>query len=308
MDEERRSAKQGIGLLIACYSAWGLLPLYWKFLANIPSDQILAHRIFWSFLFVTVLIFAQGRWPEIKAVFRSKKNILALFLCSLFISSNWYIYIWAVNHGHIVETSLGYYINPLLSVALGIIVLRERLTFWQVVSFSLAAIGVTVLTVEYGKFPWIGLSLATTFAVYGLAKKLVKVDSLTGLTMETFMAMPFALAYILYVEINGTGLVGNISWLEFFVLLCSGVVTALPLLWFARGAKAVAMSTVGFFQYLSPTIQLFLGIFVYHETFSYVHAISFSFIWLGLLLYTLSFTGLLGSKRKTVAAKAQKTL
>lgn len=308
MEEERRSVKQGAGLLIASYAAWGLLPLYWKFLSNIPSDQILAHRIFWSFFFVTILIFAGRHWSEIKTVFHSKKNILAIFLCSLIISGNWYIYIWAVNHDHIVESSLGYYINPLISVALGVIVLRERLSFWQIVSFTMAAIGVSVLTVEYGKFPWVGLSLALTFAVYGLAKKLVKVDSLTGLTLETFMAMPFALAYIFYVENNGTGLTGSISLIEFIALLCSGVVTALPLLWFARGAKAVPMSTVGFLQYLSPTIQLFIGIFVFHETFSYIHAISFSFIWLGLLLYTFSFTGLLGAKRKKSVPSTPKTL
>lgn len=294
--------KQGVLMLIVAYGAWGLLPLFWKFLQNIPSGQILAHRILWSFLFVAALIMLTARWQEVKAVLRNAKSVMALVVSSLLISSNWFIYIWAVNHDHVIDTSLGYYINPLISVALGMVVLRERLTVWQILSLSLAAVGVAVLTIEYGKFPWIGLSLALTFAFYGLAKKTVSVEPLVGLTLETFMAMPFALVYILILESSGTGVIGRASFAEWIGLICSGVVTALPLLWFARGAKQVAMSTIGFLQYLSPTFTLLLGVFVFNESFSTVHLISFSLIWCGLLVYTLSFTGLLRTKQKNAAS------
>lgn len=288
--ETKQKMRAGVIYTIAAFVAWGLLPLYWKYLESVPSDEILAHRIFWSFLFVAMILLMKGRWKSIKSVLVNKKSLLCVLLCSLLISANWFIYIWAVTRGHVIEASMGYYINPLLSVAFGMVVLRERLTSMQNISLVLAIIGVAVLTIQYGKVPWIALSLAMTFALYGLAKKLVNVDALTGLALETVMVTPFALAYLLSLEIKGTGAIGTSTGMVLLLLICSGVATALPLLWFARGAKMVTLSMIGFFQYLAPSISLLLGVFVFKESFTMVHFISFTFIWCGLLLYSLSYT------------------
>jgi chloramphenicol-sensitive protein RarD len=288
--KNQQGMKAGIGYAILAYVTWGVLPLYWKLMESISSIEILAQRIFWSFIFVAVLLTILRRWSNVKSVLTHKKTMLSALFCSFLISGNWFIYIWAVNHGHVIEASLGYYINPLISILLGIVVLRERLAFWQVVSLVLAAVGVFILTVEYGKIPWIAFSLALSFAFYGLAKKQqANVDALTGLTLETVLSAPFAFVYLLMLEANGTGGFGTSSWGILLLFIGSGVVTAMPLLWFARSTKMVPLSTIGFIQYLAPTISLLLGIIVFKESFTLVHAISFAFIWCSLVLYSLSY-------------------
>jgi len=283
----------GILYAAAAFTAWGFLPLYWKILKRVPAGEILAHRILWSFIFVSLIIVVYGRWDRLKEVVSNKSNRVSIFFSALLISANWFIYIWAVNDNQVVEASLGYYINPLLSVVLGMVFLRERLNFWQLVSLLSASTGVAVITLKYGKIPWIALSLALTFGLYGLVKKIANLDSITGLALETLFVAPAALVFLIFKQINGTGSFGMVSVNVTFLLAFSGVVTAMPLLWFAQGAKRVPLSTVGFIQYLAPTISLFLGIFIFNEPFTKTHVISFGFIWSALALYSLAQTNFL---------------
>ncbi len=280
----------GIWYAVAAYTAWGFLPLYWKGLQQVPAAEILAHRILWSFLFVSAILVVYGRWRSIKEVIADRKNRIGIFLGALMISANWFIYIWAINADQIVEASLGYYINPILMILLGLAVLRERLDFWQLISVLMASTGVAIITLQYGKIPWVALSLALTFGLYGLVKKLVKVDSIIGLALETIFVAPVALIYVITKQLGGTGSFGTVSFNITLLLICSGVATATPLLWFAQGAKRVPLSTIGFIQYLSPSISLLLGIFLYKEQFTKVHLISFGFIWCALVMYTVSRT------------------
>ncbi|KKM10687.1 transporter [Clostridiales bacterium PH28_bin88] len=273
------------------FTAWGFLPLYWKLLATIPAEEILAHRILWSFVFVSGILFYSGNWNNLKQVLKNRNNLLTIFLCSVFISINWFTYIWAINSRHVVEASMGYYINPLFVVFLGITVLKEKITFWQTIALIIAATGVVIITVQYGKVPWIALVLATSFGIYGLLKKVLKVDSVLGLALETAFITPAALAFILLKQMSGTGAIGVVSLSTTTLLMGSGVATATPLLWFARGAQRIELSSIGFLQYISPTISLLLGVFVFKEAFTRVHLFSFGFIWAALMVYSWSTFG-----------------
>ncbi|AMA73292.1 MULTISPECIES: EamA family transporter RarD [Aneurinibacillus] len=292
-EEEEREKAAGVAYIVIAYVVWGLLPLYWKYLDDIPAFEILAHRIFWSFVFVVFLLFFYRRWNVFATAFKNRNNLLFAFFSSVLISANWFVYIWGVNNGHVVEASLGYYINPLLNVVLGVLVLRERLTGWQITALALASVGVAILTVQHGRIPWIAVALATTFALYGLVKKKAQTEALVGLVLETAFMAPLALMYILLLETRGSGALGYGSSLTLLMLVGTGVVTALPLLWFAKGARVVPLSTIGFIQYVSPTISLLIGVFVFKEAFTFVHLVSFSLIWSALLLYSLSYTNVL---------------
>lgn len=283
-----KSSKAGVLYALAAYTAWGLLPIYWKALQGVPAREILAHRITWSFVFVALLIVYKKQWGKIRSVLRDRSKALGLLLSALLVTSNWYIYIWAVNSNKVVEASLGYYFNPLIVVLMGIIVLGERIDRWQIASIVLACVGVLILTLEYGKIPWISLGLATTFALYGLAKRLVAVDSLLGLTLETAVVTPVAIIYLWTAGANSGGTISHFGVPTLLLLMGAGIVTAIPLLWFAHAAKNVPFTTIGFIQYLSPTLSLLLGVFVYHEEFTPTHALSFGFIWLALAVYSIS--------------------
>ncbi|MDR7072349.1 EamA family transporter RarD [Fictibacillus barbaricus] len=285
---------KGIWYAAVSYLIWGFLPLYWKPLNMVGSGEILAHRIFWSFVLMLAVMIVLKRTKELKRdvkfLFSSKKQFFSVFAASLLISGNWLLYIWAVNANHVVEASLGYYINPLVNVVLGMIVLKERLNSWQITSFVIAACGVFLLTWQYGKFPWVALSLALSFGLYGLAKKLGSFDSLTGLTFETMFVVPIAFIYLAYIEWKGTGsfLFGGMN--TTVLLWGAGLVTAVPLICFAQGVKRITMTMTGFLQYIAPTIMLLLGVFIYHETFTMIHVISFTLIWVALLIFTISKT------------------
>ena len=283
---------------LAAFISWGLLPMYWKLLQQVPSSEILAHRVFWSFVLVSVLLFIKGQWAALKQTLAVKKNRIPLLLSTMLISVNWFLYIWAVNANHIVEASMGYYINPLFSVFLGVVVLHERLNFWQLVSLVIAAGGVLMITVEYGKFPWIALTLALTFGLYGLAKKIVSVDALIGLGLETACVAPICLTYIVFQQFQGIGSLGTVSLTITLLLIFSGVVTAFPLLWFAQAAKKIPLSRVGFIQYVSPTLMLLLGVIIFKEPFTKVHLISFGCIWCALVLYSFSHTAFLNNRQQ----------
>ncbi len=283
-----KKSNSGVLYAIGAYGIWGILPIYWKAMKQIPAGDILAHRIFWSFLFLAAIISGLRKWDEFRHAFTSVRSILAVSLASILISTNWLVYIWAVNSNHIVEASLGYYINPLLTIMLGMIVLRERADFWQFVSIALAFIGVGFLTYQYGRVPWVALTLAVSFAVYGLVKKLSKLSSLTGLAAETMMVAPLALGFLIFqISTQAVAYVDISLWMVAMIIL-TGVVTSVPLLLFAQGAKRVSLSTLGFVQYLSPSLSLLIGIFIYKEKFTHIDLISFSCIWVALAIFSLT--------------------
>ncbi|PZE20356.1 EamA family transporter RarD [Paenibacillus xerothermodurans] len=279
---------QGIIYGLLAYLAWGLLPLYWRLFQTMPAWEILAHRMVWSFVFVALLVTVARRWRQLIGVISSGKSKLAVCLCAFFISINWFLFIWAVNNGHVIETSLGYYMNPLISVFFAVIFLKERLRLGQWAAIILAAAGVVIMAVQYGHIPWVAIALAVSFAFYGLAKKMANLDTLLGLTWETLVVVPISLCYLLYLQTQGTAAVLQLSGFSLVLLLLSGAATALPLFWFAQAAKLLPLSMVGFIQYIAPTTSLLLAIFVFHEPFTEGQLISFSFIWFALIVYSIA--------------------
>lgn len=288
--------EQQSGVLNAAFSyiLWGVLPVYWKLLHHVDADQILANRIFWAFFFMAAVLILTNKWTLFAGTLRglasNKKQLAALTVASLLISINWFIYIWAVNTDQMIEAALGYYINPLVSVLLGMVFLKERLSVIQYTSFALAAIGVLIMTISYGQFPAIAIALAVSFGLYGLAKKVIKVDPAVGLALETMVVMPLAALYLGYLFIQGNSSLFSGSWSTSILLTGAGAATAIPLLYFAKGAQRIPLATLGILQYIAPTLTLILGIFVYKESFSSVHLLAFSFIWSALILYSLSRT------------------
>ncbi|MBE0432688.1 EamA family transporter RarD [candidate division WOR-3 bacterium] len=287
MSQIDRGKRQGIVYTAVAFFAWGLLPIYWKALDAVPALEILAHRIIWSFVLTVCVLLVQGKSDALRLLSK-KDNRRSLLLTSGLIGTNWFIYIYAVNSDRIVEASLGYYSNPLLSVMLGILVLKERLNLMQVIAFLLACSGVIYLTVDYGRFPWIAVVLACAFALYGLLKKTTDIEPMDGLMVETMFLAPAALAVILYQAATQRGALLTLSPQVDLLLIFAGAVTTLPLYWFTRGARRIRLSSVGFLQYIAPTLMLFIGIFLYRESFTAAHFVSFGLVWAGLFLYTLS--------------------
>ncbi len=279
--------RQGIAYTAVAFFTWGVLPFYWKALGEVPALEILAHRILWSFLFITVVLVIQKK-VYVKRLLHDGNTRRALLLTSGLIGLNWFTYVYAVNSERIVEASMGYYINPILSVFLGIIILKERLNLLQLVAFLLACAGVVYLTLDYGRFPWISVLLACAFALYGLFKKTTDVDSMPGLMIETMLLAPIALFIVIYQTLTGRGALFSVSLGSDLLLIGAGVVTTMPLYWFAQGTKRIRLSSVGFLQYIAPSLMLLIGVFVYNETFTSAHLISFGLVWCGLVLYTIS--------------------
>jgi chloramphenicol-sensitive protein RarD len=276
--------RAGIVAAASAFSMWGLFPLYWKMLAGVPALEVVAHRTFWGLVSVAAWVTVRRGWPAARAVVRNPRALLVLAGTALLIGVNWLIFIWAVINGHVVESSLGYFINPLVNVALGVIVLRERLSRAQVVAVALAGTGVAVLTVGYGRFPWIALALAVSFALYGLARKTVAADAVTGLLVETAILAPAALALLVSLAARGGGAFVRGGVTPTVLLALGGAITALPLVLFAFGARRLPLSTVGFLQYISPTCQFLLAVFLYREPFTAAHAATFACIWAALAL------------------------
>ncbi|MDU2063505.1 MAG: EamA family transporter RarD [Sporomusaceae bacterium] len=290
----RLQDNSGLAAAVGAYVLWGILPVYWKLLGGVAAPEILAHRILWSFVFMTCLILLIRRqrefWEEVKSIVSSPKKTFVVICGALLISLNWLVYIWAVNEGRMIETSLGYYINPLVNVLLGVGVLKERLNGWQSFAILLAGAAVGYLTWHFGSVPFVALALASSFALYGLCKKLVRVSPITGVTLETMLIAPVACTYLFYLE-KTTGSSFSVSFTATsFFLIGTGIITAIPLLLFAQGANKLPLSILGLIQYVSPTLTLLLGIFLYQEVFTAVHFISFSCIWLALLLFSLAKT------------------
>ncbi|MCZ8520326.1 MULTISPECIES: EamA family transporter RarD [Paenibacillus] len=279
--------KKGIVYGILCYLMWGLLPLYWRLFETMTAWEILAHRVVWSFVFVAMLAFAAKRWKQLLSVVSTRTSRISVILCSITISLNWVLFIWAVNHDRVIETSLGYYMNPLISVLFAVLFLKERLLPGQWVSILLAGAGVLLMALQYGEIPWVALMLAISFALYGLAKKQANLDVLLGLLWETLIVLPLSVIYLGYIHTNGTGTFFLLSPVTMIMLLLSGAATALPLFFFANATKRLPLSMVGFIQYLAPTTSLLLAIFVFHESFSTGKLFSFTLIWIALIVYSI---------------------
>jgi chloramphenicol-sensitive protein RarD len=279
------AGKEGVLYAVFAYTAWGLLPVYWKFFRQIPALEVLSHRIVWSMIFLIGLLVWQRRTEEFWQLWRFKRKVSFLLVTALLLTFNWGLYIYGVNTQRVVETSLGYFINPLANVLLGFAVLKERLHWGQQIAVLLATVGVANFVWQLGTVPWIALGLAFSFAFYGLVRKVVAVSPMVGLAVETLLATPVALALIGYATATGTGHFSTSLWLM-LLLIGAGIVTSFPLLWFNNAAKRLRLSTLGFCQYIAPSLQLLLGIFLYHESFSRTHAVTFGLIWLALLTYS----------------------
>jgi chloramphenicol-sensitive protein RarD len=278
--------KKGILLVFGANALWGFFPIYFKLLHSVPAVQIVAHRISWSFLILVVLVSLRGQLKNIRQIL-TPKTIILYIGAGILLSLNWLTYVWGVNAGYVIETSLGYFINPLVSVFLGVVILRERLRPMQWIPIFLAGLGVTYLTFQHGSLPWIALVLAFSFGSYGLLKKIGPLKSLPGLTLETAGVFIPAVGFLIFSEMQHTGAFGHINAVTTFLLILSGLVTAVPLILFASGAPLVPLSTIGLLQYIAPTLQFLSGIFLYKEPFSYQQLIGFSIIWLALIIFSL---------------------
>ena len=273
---------KGIWYAVGAYLLWGLLPVYWKQLVHVPATQLIAHRILWSFLILVAINFLTPV-PKPDAPRGLSRRLLRTYaVAAMLVGINWFTYVWAVNSGFVVETSLGYFINPLVSVALGVIVLRERLRPVQWIAIGLAAAGVLYLTVAYGALPWIALVLAFSFGGYGLAKKTAPLGSVSGLTLETAILLPIAAGYLIFVEHRGTGAFLHDGWPSDVLLVGTGVVTTLPLLFFASAVRRIPLALLGVLQYIAPTLQLMFGVLVYREPFTSAQLVGFSMVWAAL--------------------------
>jgi len=283
----REKELQGSLFAAVAFSLWGLLPIYWKLLNGVSAVEILSHRIIWSFLFTAGFLFFYGKVKSLHALFQDPRRMRFIALGAFFVSVNWLVYIWAVNNNQVVETSLGYYINPLVSFLIGVIVLGETTDKIKILSIILALGGVAVIAVGNGRLPWISLALAFSFALYGLMKKKAQADALPALALETALVTPLALFYILVTAGPGSAF-GNAGVLVHFLLIFSGVATALPLFFFALATNRIPLSTLAFLQYLAPTINLILATLIYKEPFAVFHVAGFSLIWAGILFFSFS--------------------
>jgi chloramphenicol-sensitive protein RarD len=276
---------KGIWNGLAAYAMWGFFPIYWKLLQEVPALQVIGHRISWSFILLIVVILLTRQWKEFRSA-ALVPNVIGIYaLAGVLLSINWLIYVWGVNAGFIIETSLGYFINPLISVLLGVLFLHERLRAVQWVAVGLAGAGVIYLTITYGRPPWIALSLAFSFGIYGFVKKLAPLGSLYGLTLETALVFPLALIYLLFVQFAGTGDFLSHGPLTDILLIGTGAVTSIPLLMFASAARQIPLTMIGILQYIAPTLQFLIGVFLYHELFDQSRLVGFSLVWLALIIF-----------------------
>ncbi|MEJ5241537.1 MAG: EamA family transporter RarD [Anaerolineales bacterium] len=277
--------KQGFLYALGAYTIWGIFPIYWKALHQVSAVELIGHRILWSFLTLLGVLTVSGQVRTFWSYLSQPRIRRYYLIAALLIGVNWLVYVWGVNSDQIVETSLGYFINPLLSVLLGVLILRERLRPFQWFPVGLAAVGVIYLTLIYGRVPWIALILAFTFALYGLVKKLAPLNSLHGLSLETAILFLPALAYLLYQEFKGSAAFLHTPPNITLLLLGTGLVTTVPLLMFASAAQRIPLSAVGLMQYIAPTLQFLIGVFVYHEPFDRSRLIGFALVWIALALF-----------------------
>jgi chloramphenicol-sensitive protein RarD len=278
------SSSRGVGYAAAAYVIWGLFPLYWKLLQGIPALELIGHRVVWSCVMLAVIVLLSGRWREFLSAARDGRALGIYATAGVLIAVNWLVYIWGVTHGFIVETSLGYFINPLVSILLGVFVLHERLRVGQWISIALAAVGVLYLGFAYGSLPWLSLTLACTFGLYGLVKKKAPLGAVYGLALETILLFLPAAAYLAYVDRSSGGAFMQMGIGTDALLIGGGIVTTIPLLLFAAAAQKIRLSLMGLLQYVAPTLQFLVGVFVYKEPFSHKQLIGFTIVWVALAM------------------------
>lgn len=278
--------RRGLAYGVLAYGLWGLAPAFWKLLAHVDAPELLAHRAVWGLGTFALLVVIAGHGAALARALRDRRTIGLMFVSGALLAINWGIFVWAATRGHLLEVSLGYFINPLISVAIGTLFLRERLTWLQWLAIGLAAIGVCVLTWRAGRVPYISLLLAVTFGVYGMIRKLAKVDSIVGSTIETGLMVPFAIAYLVYDHAHGV--IGHGTVADHALVITTGVVTAIPLMLFTSAARRLPLSTVGFLQYLAPTGHFMLAVLVYDEVLAHEKLVAFGFIWTALAVFSVN--------------------
>lgn len=293
---------KGVLYAIGAHLVWGVIPIYFKALQAVPSLQILFHRVAWSFVTLAIVVWLRNEWAPFKAAVSSWKVIGIYALAALLLGINWLVYVWAVNAGHVVDASLGYFINPLVSVALGVVLLREKLRPLQWLPVGLAAGGVLYMTLQLHALPWIALTLALTFGTYGLLKKVAPLGALHGLSLETALLFLPSVGYLAVIEFLGRGAFGHMNWVTSLLLVLVGAVTVLPLLLFASAVRSIPLSLAGLVQFVAPTGQFLLGVLLYGEPFTHTRLIGFGVIWTALLIFTLE--GFAERRRTTLAAEA----
>lgn len=284
---DAKQTRQGIFFALAAYFMWGIAPAYFKLIQQVSADEILTHRIIWSFFFMLALITLGRNWPKVRAACQNRKRLLLLAVTALLIGGNWLLFIWAVNNHHMLEASLGYFINPLVNVLLGMLFLGERFRRMQWVAVALAFTGVLVQLWQFGSLPIIGLGLAFSFAFYGLLRKKIAIDAQTGMLIETLWLLPVAAAYLFLFADSPTSHLSANPWSLNLLLVTAGIVTTVPLLCFTAAATRLRLSTLGFFQYLGPTLMFLLAVTFYGETVGQDKLVTFGFIWAALILFTL---------------------
>ncbi|MGL5299158.1 MAG: EamA family transporter RarD [Plesiomonas sp.] len=290
MTPEQQDARKGMLLAVSAYIMWGIAPIYFKALGAVSALEILSHRVLWSFFLLAILVQLGRRWGNVQSVVKTPRKLGLLLITALLVGVNWLIFIWAINSNHLLDASLGYYINPLLNVLLGMLFLGERLRKLQWFAVILAAIGVAIQLVVFGSVPIVAIALATTFGVYGLLRKKIQIDAQTGLFLETLFMLPATAIYLFWIADTTTSNMVLNPWQLNLLLVCAGVVTTLPLLCFTGAAARLKLSTLGFFQYIGPSLMFLLAVLIYGEAFSSDKALTFAFIWSALLIF--SFDGL----------------
>ncbi|MBU1101557.1 MAG: EamA family transporter RarD [Bacteroidetes bacterium] len=288
--------KKGVLLALFAYTFWGFFPVYWKQLLHVASPEIAAHRVFWSFILLVVFLLMQGKLKNTFSRIRKSPNKFLLVFPSLLIGTNWFLYVWAVNAGFIIETSLGYFISPLLSVFLGVFILHEHLRRLQWLAISIAAIGVLIMTIVYGQFPWIALYLAGSWSIYGLLRKKSEFNGPEGLALDSAILSIPILGYLLFLLVNGNGSFLYVDIQTNFLLIGCGVMTVLPLTVFITASRLIELSLIGIISYIYPAILLLVGVFLYDETLTQIKLIGFIFIWIALIIYSLE--GVMFRRRK----------
>jgi chloramphenicol-sensitive protein RarD len=296
--------KAGILYAIAAYALWGLFPIYWKSMQTVPATEILCHRMVWSLVVMVVILGIKKRWLWLRRAVTDPATLITFLGTASLLAVNWFTYVWAVNSGHLIEASLGYFINPLFTVLLGVLFLRERPRFWQWSAIVVATCGILFLTMKYGAFPWIALVLASTFGIFSLLRKTTSLDTIEGLSLETMILFIPAVAYLLYLEHADMASFVHAGTATTILLSLAGLVTLLPLLFFVTAARKITLTNLGMLQYIAPTFQFLLGVFVYGEPFTRTRLIGFIIIWIALLIYSVE-SFLVGSKKRTASVELE---
>lgn len=273
--------------VLGCYVLWGLLPIFWKLLANVDSVYVLAQRVLFSCIFCLAIILLKKNGSSVKNILKSKTERRRYFVCGILISINWGVYILTIAMGKILEASLAYYMNPLFSVVIGALIFKEKLSAVQWISVGLALVGVMISVIAYGNVPYLAIIIGLSFALYGAMKKTIKAESEVSICMETMSVLPLALAFIVYAQLSGYTTFSSLSNAEMLLLAASGAVTSIPLMLFAKGIRKTSITTSGILMYINPTLQLLVGVLIYNEVFTKMNAITFAFVWAAVILFVL---------------------